>query len=400
MNENMESVLTNDSIKVSGEHVKCPSCAAEMVYSPEENMLVCPYCGSHQEIAASNSPIEEHIFEFSQSRPEEWGLSTKVIHCSNCGADMVTDANVTARVCAYCGSPMITQAENSNCIAPEAILPFKISSDTAKLYFRNWVKSRFFAPRALREKNTLQRLSGVYVPHFTYDCNTESDYSAQAGTHYYETEMVTVQRDGKTVTEERQIMKTRWNPVSGHFASDFDDVLILASKNIDNKLIKLNYRLDELVPYQKEFIYSFLAENNSISKEDCWTSAQSVIKIKLEKEITKVIDADEVRGLTVSTVYSNVTFKSVLLPVWISSYLFKGKTYQFMINGQSGEVKGQSPVSALRIFVSILVSMGITGLCFVLNPLLGAIALIASVITFIHLATKKPKDITKTPNAG
>lgn len=57
----MESVLTNDSMKVSGEHVKCPSCAAEMVYSPEEGALVCPYCGSHLEIEASSSPIEEHI---------------------------------------------------------------------------------------------------------------------------------------------------------------------------------------------------------------------------------------------------------------------------------------------------------------------------------------------------
>ena len=395
----MESVLTNDSMKVSGEHVKCPSCAAEMVYSPEEGALVCPYCGSHLEIEASSSPIEEHIFEFSQSHAQEWGLSTKVIHCSNCGADMVADENVTARVCAYCGSPMITQAENSNCIAPEAILPFKISSDTAKRYFKNWVKSRFFAPRALREQNTLQKLSGVYIPYFTYDCNTESDYSAQAGTHYYETEMVTVQRDGKAVTEERKVMKTRWNPVNGHFASNFDDILILASKNIDSKLITLNYNLKELVPYQKEFIYSFLAENNNISKEDCWTSAQNVIKIKLEEEIKKVINADEVRGLTFSTAYNNITFKSILLPAWISSYLFKGKTYKFMINGQSGEIDGQSPVSALRIFISILVAMGITGLCFVLNPILGAVALVASVITFIHLATKKPKDITKDHNA-
>jgi len=391
----METEMTNEN-GVSGEHVKCPSCAAEMVYSPEENMLICPYCGSRREIAVSDAAIEEHAFENSQSRPEEWGVSTKVIHCSNCGANMVAESNITAQVCAYCGSPMISQSENADSVPPESLIPFKISSDTAKQYFKDWVKSRFYAPRALREQNRLQeRLRGVYVPHFTYDCNTESDYHAQAGTHYYSTEMVSVMRDGKSVMESRAVTRTSWAPVSGHFSHGFDDVLILASKNIDDNLIRLEYNLKELVPYQKEYLYSFLAENNSISREDCWKSAQGVIERNLRDKIRGSIAADEVKDLTFSTSYRNITFKSVLLPVWISSYLFKGKTYRFMVNGQSGEVKGNSPVSGLRVFLSILVALIVTGFCFALNPLLGGVAMVASAMILFHLGSRKPKKDKK-----
>ncbi len=383
--------MTNESLKVNGEHVKCPSCAAEMVFSPEEELLVCPYCGTHQEIAAGNDPIEEHNFEFCQTGSGEWGVATKIIHCDNCGADMVADTNVTARVCAYCGSPMLTQAENPDNVSPEAVLPFKIAADTAKLYFKEWVKRRFFAPRALRDASSLQRLNGVYIPHFTYDCNTRSDYHAQAGTHYYETEMVTVQRDGKTITEPRQIMKTRWTPVSGNFSSSFDDVLVLASENVDSKLVSLEFDLNDLVPYQKEYIYSFLAENNSISKEACWNTAQNIIKTKLEMEITKTIAADEIRSLSFTTDYRNITFKSIFLPVWISSYQFKGKTYKFMINGQSGEINGQAPFSALRVSLSMIGSILLSALFFALNPILGIFAIIGCTALLLNLGSGKSK---------
>ena len=231
------------------------------------------------------------------------------------------------------------------------------------------------------------------MPHFTYDCNTDSDYNAQAGTHYYETEMVQVQRDGKTEMEERQVMKTRWTPVSGRFRDSFDDILVLASKNVDEKLMKLSFDMKDLVPYQKDYIYSFLAENNSLSKEECWNTAQGVIEAKLRQEITKAIGADEVRGLNFRTLYSAITFKSILLPVWMSSYQFKNKTYKFMINGQSGQVKGQAPVSALRVIVSILVSLLITLICTAVNPIFGIIVLIASIITLICLAYKNPKKL-------
>jgi len=383
---------TNIENNVNGEHVKCPSCGGEMAFSPENNMLVCPYCGAHQEIVKeTGATVEERIFQASSSNGKDWGVATKVIQCGNCGSSMVVEATATAQVCAYCGSPLVTESENPDEVAPEAVLPFKISSDTAKQYFKDWVRSRFYAPKALRVQNRLQRIYGVYVPHFTYDCTTGSSYTAEAGKHYYVKEMVSVNRDGKQVMEERQVMKTRWTPVSGSYNDSFDDVLIPASKNIDDKLIKLNYNLKELVPYQKEYLYSFQAENNSISKEDCWKTAQNEIDRELRTRITRSLHADEVRNLSYQTTFSNVTFKSVLLPAWVSSYQFKNKTYKFMINGQSGEVRGQSPVSALRVLSSILLALVVTFICFALNPIFGGIVMVTSGIFLIWLAVRKPK---------
>ncbi|WP_411675940.1 hypothetical protein [Caproicibacter sp.] len=69
-----------------------------------------------------------------------------------------------------------------------------------------------------------------------------------------------------------------------------------------------------------------------------------------------------------------------------------------MINGQSGEVKGQSPVSALRVLSSILVALLVTFICFALNPIFGGIVMVASGILLIHLAVRKPKTDSKFKN--
>jgi hypothetical protein len=79
--------------------------------------------------------------------------------------------------------------------------------------------------------------------------------------------------------------------------------------------------------------------------------------------IRRDIGGDQQRIHSVSTRYSDVKFKHVLLPVWISAYRYRDKAYRFLINGQTGEVSGESPKSWWKIAFLVL---GILAVLFVI----------------------------------
>lgn len=382
---------------VNAQHRKCDSCGGEMTFSPSDGLLVCPYCGHKQELEPVKA-VMSHDYLEGKEPYTNLAEGSVVAHCENCGANITFEKTASAQICPFCSTPMTLQPDSTKAVMPDGVVPFQISQEAAAKLFRNWIRGKFFAPKQLRDLAHMQNLNGLYVPHFLFDCSTSSSYSAEAGTHYYETETVTVERDGQQVQEERQVMKTSWRPVSGHYSSDFSDQIVNASKNVDHDLIRFGFDLKELKQYTQEYLYGFEAENYSISLSDCWITARIEFESALDQGIKNKIAADEVRNLSVSTSYSDIKFRYILLPLWFSSYTFKKKTYKLIINGQNGRINGHAPLSAKRILLSILLTVGVPALLCVVHPVLGFFAFIAAVITLIVLATRKPKPDPADPS--
>ena len=137
-----------------------------------------------------------------------------------------TDSDLLASKCQFCGAPLVDAGETSEQIAPEAVLPFEVDRAGVRSALREWVASRRFAPRNFRSVSEAESLSGTYVPHWTFDADTRSDYVGQRGDHYWETETYTTTVDGQTQTQTRQVMRTRWTHASGRVARAFDDVMV------------------------------------------------------------------------------------------------------------------------------------------------------------------------------
>lgn len=392
----MEKTEVNDETSqtvLRSEHEKCPSCGGEMCFDPDSGKLSCPYCGHAQAIRQPAEKIPAHDYQYEGETAEEWGKSTVTLHCANCGATVTVDRHTTAAACAFCGTPMTVQNDPSAKLLPDAVLPFQISKKEAVESFKGWIKGRFFSPGKLRALAHMEKMDGVYLPHFLFDCITSSDYTAEAGTHYYETEWVTVERNGEQVQEEQQVQRTRWEPVEGSYADLFSELPVNASKNVDRNLISLHFDLKNLKSFSKEFLYGFQAEQYSKSKDDCWIEARNTVENLLSQRIIRKIGADEVRGLSIHTQYKSRKFKYALFPVWISSYSFRNKPYKFMINGQSGETKGQAPLSAPRILVSILLAVGIPVCLFFVNHIFGIVTLVIGLLTLAALANPPRKKI-------
>lgn len=338
----------------------CPTCGANMEFDVKNQTLTCPYCSYKMEIENKTSEIREYDIESAEEKaPKDWGEEKRVIHCENCGAETVLGANNTAQFCAFCGSSHIIKEDKNAGIVPETLVPFKITKKNAEENFVSWIKGRFFAPNALKKSYQNQRLSGVYLPFWTYDTDTNSNYTAEGGTYYYETELQWVEENGEKKQVEKQVRKVNWWPTSGTYGKFFDDVLVNASKQVDGGIIKglEPFNLTELTEYKPEFLSGFIAERYSIMVKDGWNTARELIDKDIKSGVIKQINADEVRNLNINSMYNDIKFKHILLPVWISAYSYKNKVYKYMINGQTGKVDGEAPLSFWKVTFAILLSI-------------------------------------------
>jgi predicted RNA-binding Zn-ribbon protein involved in translation (DUF1610 family) len=353
------------TVEEQTQRFSCPSCGGNMIFNPDTQSLCCVYCESKADVLNNQEAIKEYDFLAAEKEAcYDWGNEKRVIRCDSCGAETVLDADKTSQFCAFCGSSHIVLNENSAGIRPESLVPFKISREKALKYFKTWIRKRIFAPRDLKSSYKAQLLSGVYLPHWTYDSDTYSIYHGEAGTYYYVTVTDWVEEDGRRRMVTRQERRIRWEQVSGNYSEYFNDILINASKNIDGKLMKKlePFDLGELLHYKSEYLSGFLAERYSIGLKEGWDNAADFIKGLIEKGVIRKINADEVRNLFIDTSCNNIKFKHILLPVWISAYNYRNRVYRYLINGQTGEIQGRAPVSPFKVILTVLASLAILAL--------------------------------------
>ncbi len=334
----------------------CPSCGSELAYSAELTGLHCDYCGFFSELdRASDKIVERSLAEVAAQEihysPEDDGQ--KVVECQNCGARYMLDADQVQVVCGFCGSTRVNEeAFSHRFIRPVGIIPFYISRREAEQRFRKWVSRGFFQPNALKRLARLKKLHGIYLPFWTYDAQTESDWQGEAGYYYYvnRTRMV----GGKRVTT--RVRKVRWRHRSGHLSHFFDDVLIPATGGLqvaDVQRIE-PYRLNELINFDVRYMLGWEAEVYSIGVDKGYELAAREMDRRIRQMCSAQLGGDTQRNLHVQSRKFNQTFKHIVLPLWMASYTYRNKTYRFFINGQTGKIVGDKPVSWVKIALLVL----------------------------------------------
>lgn len=333
----------------------CTGCGAKLSFAPGTRDLKCEYCGTTNAIAENDERIEELDFETFLKALEGRMEAQEVeeVQCNKCGAQQTMAGHLFAGHCAFCGAAIVSKGYASRHIKPRSLVPFQVNRSRAAESFRNWVRGRWLAPNDLKKyAQSDAGLAGVYLPYWTYDCRTASDYAGERGDDYYTTEnYTTTGSSGKSVTQTRRVRHTRWTPKSGHVGRFHDDVLVMASKSLPDHIADsvMRFNLKGLVPYQPEFVSGFQAEAYQLTLKEGFPVARQFIDEAVNALIRADIGGDRQRIHSVSTRYSDVKFKHVLLPVWISAYRYRDKAYRFLVNGQTGEVSGESPKSWWKI---------------------------------------------------
>ena len=336
-------------------------------FSRAQGMLVCGHCGFETPLPKSNEEIEELDFHERLASLEsgEDLLEVLTVSCPSCGAEFERGANLSSEECPFCGITIVAAGGSHKQIKPRSLLPFKVERERARALFRQWVSKLWFAPNDFKKRARLDTtLSGMYVPHWTYDASVTTEYTGQRGVYYY----VPVST-GKGTT---MVRRTWWTPVGGVVENAFDDILVLASHSLPGKYMgKLEpWGLSDLVPFQNEYMSGFRAESYQVGLEQGFTEARNQMAEPIRRTIRYHIGGDEQIIQSMHPEFNDITFKHILLPVWISAYRYRNKPFRFLINARTGEVQGERPWSWIKIASAVA----------------GAAAVLAAVVAAVQLA--------------
>lgn len=353
----------------------CNNCGSDLRFDPGADQLACDHCGSVESIDHGpwdrTAAIEEQDFRetLRASREDVEMEEARTSHCPNCGARIEFDDAVHAKECPYCATPVVTDTGAKRQIKPRAVVPFELSEQQARQAMNDWLGSLWFAPNGLTEyARKGRKLSGVYTPCWTFDADTKSRYTGQRGTEYTTTRTVT--RNGKRQTQTQT--KVRWTSVSGRVARFFDDVLVVASTALPEKF-RTNlghWDLTRLEPYLPQYLAGFRAEAYTVSLEEGFEDAREIMDRQIHRDIKFDIGGDRQRVQKVDTNVSDITFKHILVPVWLAAYKYRGNSFRFVVNGQTGQVAGERPWSIWKLTfaaIALAIIAGVVGYTVAVN---------------------------------
>ncbi len=330
-----------------------------MVFDPATGALKCPACGGTKSVEPKGS-VQEIPFDgaFDQGQLVKLTETALQVNCSGCGSVVEFQPPEVAGNCPFCGAAIVAQPKSADPrIAPAGLLPFSIPRDKATNLIRAWLGSLWFAPGGLQKLAQQDSIGGVYLPFWTYDAQAVTDYSGQRGDYYYVTETyIETDAQGRQAERTREVRRTNWSYASGRVGNDFDDILVCASKAVQREKIAAcdPWDLPSIVPYEPAYLSGFKAQRYQVELNEGFDQAKRIMAGAIESSIRRDIGGDEQQISGYNSKYYDVTFKHILLPVWIGAYRFQGRVFQVLINARTGEVQGERPYSAGKIFLLVV----------------------------------------------
>lgn len=344
------------------EHITCSSCGGDLKFAPNTLSLLCMYCGSENKIQDPNNEVDFQEHDFVQALLELEKVVEKeeqhAVKCNSCAATTTLPPNVTSCKCPFCDTALVVDVNASTkFMKPHFVLPFKLDKNAARNKFASWLDNMWFAPNDLKRfKGYEDQLKGIYLPNWTYDTLALIAYRGERGDAYYETVPVTSVQNGKTVTQMQQVRKIRWSFASGNLEHFFDDIITSASTSVplDYMLSLEPWDLKALQTFDQKYLAGFQTEVYTRNLKEGFELAKQMIDPQLTQMIYNHIGGNEQRIHERQIDFSQISFKLILLPIYISAYQYKGKVYRFVVNGQSGKIKGERPYSIPKILGAVL----------------------------------------------
>ncbi|MBP3501875.1 MAG: DNA helicase PriA [Clostridia bacterium] len=320
---------------------KCISCSANLRFNPQTQKWVCDYCGA----SYTKKDLEKAYGTDDNLKNEneiKLDANYGCYNCPNCGAEIIMDDTTTATFCVYCGSNAIVKNKLKGEFNPSKIIPFKTTKDDAIAAFKQYKKGKLFIPNEFTNPQNIEKISGIYIPFFIYDCDVESDLHIKATrtTHwsdfsynYTKTDYYNLHRNASTHFENI--------PVDG--ATKFPD-------DIMNSIEPFNYK--DLQDFSPSYLSGFLSERYNVDINELFEIAKKRAIKTSEDEIISTITSYGTKTITNKNhnVKKNDTSEYVLLPVWMLNVKFNDNIYTFAMNGQTGKFVGNVPIDKKKFW--------------------------------------------------
>lgn len=345
----------------------CLQCGGELVFDIGVQQLKCPHCGNVQDIIEDGeNVVAEQDFRAAIEALRSGAIGhddanvagDKEVVCQNCGGHTTFNGSLTATRCPYCATPIQRDdVHDAPARLPvDGVLPFQIDEKTSKDAIDKWISSRWFAPNEFKKYSTTGSFTSVYAAYFTYDALTTTQYRGQRGDNY----TVTVGSGDNRRTETR----TRWSPAWGTVRDNFDDLPVLANEGFERRRIDAlePWPTGDAKPFSAEYIAGHLCRTYDHDVEECFGPAKKRMDSEIERTIRRDIGGDKQRISSRSTHFDHLSYKHLLLPIWLLTVIYQQKPFQVFINGMTGEVQGQRPWSKVKIAFAVVAALIVIGI--------------------------------------
>ena len=328
---------------------KCPCCNAGLRFSDVIQQLTCEYCDNTFDIGtvkafneAQSQTTSEEI-QWEDHTQQGWENTEKaalcLYQCPSCGGEILTDLTTAATFCPYCDNPTILPAQLSGSVRPDGLIPFQTSKEDAQTAFRKLCKGKPLLPKFFTEQQRIEKITGMYVPFWLYDC--DADYRGS-----YQATRVHTWSDSRYI-----YTKTDHFLLHRRARASFSGIPMDGSLKMDDAFMESIEPFDysRIVDFDMAYLSGFLADKYDVPSED----GENRIRQRTDQTITDELQASLLgfHSVIPTNHQLHVTHskaKYVLFPVWILNTRYQDKIYTFAMNGQTGKITGTFPICPKR----------------------------------------------------
>ena len=357
-------------------HYRCPCCGAALTFGSQSQQLDCASCGNSFPLESIEQAAQIQVHnttdeEMQWSRPENAGFDSmensqlRAYRCQNCGAEILADDTTAATECVYCGSPSIMPGVLTGAYRPDGVIPFKKSREEAQAAFRSHCKGKKLLPKDFFDESRVEKITGVYVPFWLFQCDAEADMTFNA-------QKVSIRREGQyQVTRTSHFLVRR----GGHM--DFQAVPVDGSRKMDDTM------MESIEPYDPQatqgfsiaYLSGYQAQRHDVDAADCQPRANERIRQSVASIMTGTVKGySSFTPANTQIDLKHGQVRQVLMPVWMLNTRWRDQTYTFAMNGQTGLFIGDLPTDKGKFWSWLLgifagISLGGYALAFLLFTL-------------------------------
>ncbi len=332
---------------------KCPNCGAGLLFDAEAQSFACEFCLSSFSENDLNGSEAKSSAEAEKQANEEFSSEINAYHCNSCGAEIVADKSTVADFCYYCHNPIVIEERISGVKRPTKIIPFKFNKEQAKDIFLRYAKKKWFVPRDYFSPEQADKISGVYYPFWVVDADSSASMNAtgrkirtwRAGNYRYtETSTFAVARGGEI---------------------HFEDITASAISSEDREMLEgiLPYPLNEHIDFSMPYLQGFVAKKRDIESEQLSSDIRARMTGYAETLLSNTVHGySAVVNRTMRLDVKGSHWEYTLMPIWILTYRRKNKTFKYAMNGSTGKIYGELPVSVPKLSILGGIAAAIAGL--------------------------------------
>ena len=379
---------------------QCPSCTGPLQFSATTGKLECEYCGSGysvEEIEVLYAEKNEKAEDAAETAAaaENWDAENmRAYVCPSCGAELLCDLTTAATACPYCGNPTVVPGQFADVQKPDYVIPFQVEKEAAVAALKNHYKGKILLPGSFAKDSHLEEVKGVYVPFWLYDGDAEAEVVFRAT------------RSRVHTTPNERITTTEYYRVERAGMVSFEKVPVDGSTKMpDGHMDAIEpFDYEKMVPFSMAYLPGFLADKYDQDAAGCARRAQDRCRnsaiAAMEGTVTGY-NGSTVEQADVQMHQRGVSY--ALLPVWLLSTRWQDKNYLFAMNGQTGKLVGDLPVSKGRLallFAGLFAIFALLGtLLFEAEAGLIGGAIVAAIICAIVAGSMKTANVSTDANA-